>query len=288
MDEYLCNIASKSDIDKSGFKLEYNKFFGCIMGNICTLRCKHCCEMVPYYQEKSFAVAEDIINSCRKIADSSGFTMYIELIGGEPFLHPQIVFILQELLKIGDVGYIKVFTNGTVVPKPELCEILKNPRVVLVWSNYQDTISSKMLANVEKTREVLESNNIPYIYSMSKTWLDFSSFDYVEKTESELEKDVDDCFIANCHRLYNGVLYRCPHQYAAVRLYGMEADEKDCVELEKYSSLEELSKKLYEFKNLQYVGACKCCVVPYKAEEVPAGEQLESEVEELESTIISR
>lgn len=215
-----------------------------------------------------------MIENCRKVADACQFTMYLELIGGEPFLHPDIAYILRELLKINDVGYIKVFTNGTVVPDEELCAVLKDPRIVIVWSNYQDTVKGELLDNVNRTREIFAKESIEYIYSMSKTWLDFSSFDYADKSEEDLEKDFEDCFLANCHRLYEGVLYRCPHQYAAMRLGKIQIDEHDCVDINKAGSLEELSGKLFEFKNLQYVDACRYCVVPYKAQEVPAGEQL--------------
>lgn len=273
-DEYLRKIASESVIDKSSFKMKYNKFFGYILSNVCTLKCKHCCEMVPYYSEKGFVKADVVIENCRKIADACQFTMYVELIGGEPFLHPDIAHILQELLRIDDVGYVKIFTNGTVVPNEQLCAVLKNPRIVIVWSNYQDTLEGTLLDNVNKTREIFEKEGIEYIYSMSKTWLDFSSFDYVDKSEKDLEKDFEDCFLANCHRLYEGVLYRCPHQYAAMRLGKIKIDENDCVDIDKINSLEELSGKIFDFKNLQYVDACRYCVVPYKAQEVPAGEQL--------------
>ena len=276
-DEYLGKIASKSKLDKSSYKLKYNKFFGYILSNVCTLKCKHCCEMVPYYQTKSFVDADVVIDNCRKVADASGFTMYIELIGGEPFIHPDIVKILKGLLEIDDVGYVKIFTNGTVIPSNELCEVLKNPRIVIVWSNYQDTLDGVLLDNVNKTREIFERENIRYIYSMSKTWLDFSSFEYVDKSEEDLENDFKDCFIANCHRLYEGILYRCPHQYAAARLNKVEVGEQDCVDVERANSLEELSEQLYDFKMLKYVDACRYCVVPYKAEEVPAGEQLKED-----------
>lgn len=273
-DEYLRNIASKSVIDKTSFKTKYYKYFGYILSNVCTLKCKHCCEMVPYYREKGFVEADIVIENCRKIADASQFTMYIELIGGEPFLHPDIIYILQELLKIEDVGYVKIFTNGTVVPSEQLCAVLKNPRIVIVWSNYQDVLEGALLDNVNRTREIFEKEGIEYIYSMSKTWLDFSSFDYVDKSEKELEKDFEDCHLANCHRLYEGVLYRCPHQYAAMRLGKIKIEEKYCVDIGEADSLEELSKKLFDFINLQYVDSCRYCVVPYKAREVPAGEQI--------------
>lgn len=273
-DEYLNRISSKSELDKSGLKLKYNKFFGCILGNVCTLKCKLCCEMVPYYTEKGFSDKASIIENCRRIADASGFTMYIELIGGEPFLHPDISAILRGLLELKDVGYIKVFTNGTVVPGEELCMVLKNPRIVVIWSNYVDTVQGTLLDNIRRTREAFETNGIEYIYSTSKTWLDFSSFEYVNKSETDLEHDFDDCFIANCHRLYDGVLYRCPHQYAAMRLGKIQIKETDCVEVSKYPDSEELSEALYAFKELAYVDACRYCVVPYKAQEAPAGEQL--------------
>ncbi|MCM1302703.1 MAG: radical SAM protein [Lachnospiraceae bacterium] len=280
-DEYLKKLASKSVLDKSGYKLKYNKFFGYILSNICSLKCKHCCEMVPYYNEKAFVKADVVVENCRKIADACQFTMYIELIGGEPFLHPEIAYILEELLKIDDVGYVKIFTNGTVVPDAQLCKVLKNPRIVVVWSNYQDTLQGILLDNVNKTREIFAKEGIKYIYSMSKTWLDFSSFDYVNKSEEDLENDFEDCFIANCHRLFEGVLYRCPHQYAAARLNKIDVGENDCVNIEECASLEELSEKLYHFKNLRYVDACRYCVVPYKAQEVPAGEQLGEEENEI-------
>ncbi len=273
-DEYLRNIATESVIDKSSFKTRYYKYFGYILSNVCTLKCKHCCEMVPYYSEKGFVEADIVIENCKRIADASQFIMYIELIGGEPFLHPDIIYILQELLKIDDVGYVKIFTNGTVVPNKQLCAVLKNPRIVIVWSNYQDVLEGALLDQVNRTREIFEEEGIEYIYSMSKTWLDFSSFDYADKSEKELKKDFEDCHIANCHRLYKGVLYRCPHQYAAMRLGKLAIDENNCVDIATVNSLKELSEKLYVFNHLQYVDACRYCVLPHKAQEVPAGEQL--------------
>lgn len=280
-DEYLRQNSSKSMLDKSNYKMRYNKFFGYILSNICTLKCKHCCEMVPYYKTKEFVQPETIIKNCTKVADATGFTMYIELIGGEPFLHPNIAYILDALLQINDVGYIKVFTNGTVVPNDKLLKVLKNPRIVIVWSNYLDTLDGILLQKVNETRNVFQRENIDYIYSTSKTWLDFSSFDYVEKSEEDLNRDFEDCFIANCHRLYEGVLYRCPHQYAAMRLNKLEILENNCVDIEKSDSLEALSEQLFEFKNLNYVDACRYCVVPYKAQEVPAGEQLKGDKDEI-------
>jgi hypothetical protein len=276
-DKYVRSIASKSEIDKSDFPLKFNKYVGFITGNVCTLRCKCCCEMVPFHKERGFADADTIINDCRKIADATQFTLCMELVGGEPFLHPKIAYILSELLKIPDVGYVKVFTNGTVVPDEQLLDVLKNPRIIIMWSNYQDTIGGKQWENVEKTRALFEREGIHYIYSVSKTWLDFSSFDYVEKTDEMLESDFQDCFMKTIYRVYDGVLYRCPHQYAAVRLNKITCEKGDCIKLKDSDSLCELSREFLEFKKKKYADACRYCVVPHKAKEVPAGEQLEDD-----------
>ncbi len=278
-DKYLRKIAPGSTLNKNVCALKYNKFFGYILGNICTLKCEHCCEMVPYYNNRGFVSKYRVIEDCKRVADATGFTMYVELIGGEPFLHPDIVDILCELLKLADVGYIKVFTNGTVPPDIKLCEVLKQPRLVLLLSNYQDTVKGALTENIIRTKDILEKEGIDYIYSMSKTWLDFSSFDFVEKSAEQLENDFEECHIANCHRLYEGVLYRCPHQYAAARLKKIPIEDGEYVNIGRAGTREELSKLLFEFKQLKYVDACRYCALPHNAEEVPAGEQLEEKHE---------
>jgi hypothetical protein len=148
---------------------------------------------------------------------------------------------------------------------------------VITLSNYQDTISEKQWEKVEQTKAAFEQAGIHYIYSISKTWLDFSSFEYVEKPEEVMEQDADDCFLKNDFRVYEGVLYGCPHQYAAERLHKITCGQGECVKLEESKSSYELSGKFFALKEKKYLDACSYCVVPHKAKEVPAGEQLEDD-----------
>ena len=271
-DNFLKN--DRTVVDRK-LKNEYNQFFGYIVGKNCTLKCKYCCELVPYFKERGFVDKETIIKDCKKLASASNFNMYIELVGGEPFLHPDLPEVLDELLKIQNVGYVKVFTNGTVPPNARLIKVLQNPRIVLMWSNYMDVLPENLLHRVEETRKILDEANIKYIFSYSQTWLDFSTgFERNTKTVEQLENDFKDCHIANCHRLYKGMLYRCPHAYAAVQLNKLVVTEENSININKYDT-GELSEKLYDFKNLKYTEACKHCSLPYDANEVPAAEQLE-------------
>lgn len=248
-------------------------WFGCIMGQTCTLKCKHCCECVPYFKERRFSKATEIIEDCRKIAASCEFLRYIDLVGGEPLLHPEFKKIIEGLLTVENVGFIKVFTNGTIVPNDEVLELFKNPRLVLTMSNYVGQVEGKLLDNILLFRAKLKEKNIKYICSDTKSWTDWGGFEMRNKTEEELVNDFRDCFDANCHKLFEGKIYRCPHQYAGVTLGDLELIDGEYVDVKKLN-YDELGQALDDLKGIKYVDACKRCSMPYDAPEVPAGVQL--------------
>ncbi|MCR4924719.1 MAG: radical SAM protein [Clostridiales bacterium] len=248
-------------------------WFGYIMGQYCTLNCKHCCEHVPYMKNKTFAKKEQIIADCTKIAQASEFIRYIELIGGEPFLHPELAEVVKGLLEIENVGYVKIFTNGTVVPKEDMRELLKNPRVVLTFSNYMGQVDGKLADNITQLREMLKADNIDYVFSESKMWTDWGDFHDRGRSDEETERNAANCFCYNCHRAFNGILYRCPHQYAGIIQGFMEYKEGEYIDLEK-TPPEKMGEALEAFENLKYTEGCKRCDMPYDCPEVPAAIQL--------------
>lgn len=262
--------------ERTGLKNKFNKFFGYICGQVCTLRCINCCECIPAYKERDLVPKDIILKDCKRLAEASEFNLYVELVGGEPFLHPELDLILDGLLKLPNVGYIKVFTNGTVPPSENLVKILKNKRLIIVWSNYMDAVKGKLKEKIIETRKIFEENNIRYIYSYSQTWLDFApNFKKINKSEEDLRKDFTACHLANCHRLYRGRLYRCPHNYAGDLTGQCKLKKSDVVDIYDMDTIEALSEQLYEFKNMEYTSGCKYCTLPYDSNEVPAAEQEE-------------
>ncbi len=265
----ICTLSDKMLYKKRKFE----SFFGYILGNYCTLQCKNCNEMIPYYKERDFVNKDEVLKDCKHLIASCVFLPCLELVGGEPFLYPELEELLEELLKIKNLGYIKIFTNGTVVPKDSLCEILKNKRIVINLSNYTEAVQGELLSRIYKTREKLEQAGISYISSYAKTWLDFN-FDDKGRNEKELQHNFSNCNSANCHRLYRGVLYRCHHQYAGVRLEKFDRKETDIIQIHKYT-IEELREKCDEFEELLYIDACRYCNWPFDVKEVPAAEQVQ-------------
>ena len=270
--QYLRNIAKKPSARPGKLSGEFD-WFGYIMGQHCTLRCKHCCEHVPYLKNKSFSSPEVIISDCAKIANACEFIRYIELIGGEPFLHPQLAEVVKGLLRLENVGYVKMFTNGTVVPGAEMVELLKNKRVVLNFSNYEGQVEGKLADNIQTFRKILADEKIDYIFSESKTWTDWGEFELRGRTDEQTAYNAKNCFCYNCHRVYEGIIYRCPHQYAGIIKGKMGFTEGEYVNLSTTPS-DKLGAALDALEDLPFTEACKRCDMPFDCPEVAAAIQL--------------
>jgi organic radical activating enzyme len=248
-------------------------WFGYIVGQACTLRCVHCCEAIPFLKGRRFVPREIILRDVRKVAEASRFLTFVELVGGEPFLHPDYKAILRGLLEIGNIGYIKSFTNGTIVPDRELCDILKHPRFMLQVSNYEQQAQGKLQENIRATRSVLREQGIRYIFTPNFEWQDFTSFELHHTDDAVLENVFQACTLRNCNRLHNGALYRCPHQYAGVELGVLRKHPVECVEIDRMGSVQ-LAEALETFESVRYIDACRHCRMPFDAPPVPAGIQM--------------
>lgn len=253
-------------------------WFGYIVGQHCSLKCRDCCEHVPYIKNPVFSDYQTILSDCAKIAASSEFIRYIELIGGEPFMHPQFKQVLEGLLRIENVGYIKTFTNGTIVPKDDLLDVLEDPRIVINLSNYTAQAKGRQLDNIQRTIEKLNERKIRYVYSESKEWTDWGDFHDRGRTDAELIHNAAHCFCYNCHRVFQGKLYRCPHQYAGIQRGFMELKEGEYVDLND-GGPDDLAKKLDAFEELPFTDGCRRCDMPFDCPVVPAGVQLEQQTE---------
>lgn len=278
-EERGCKIFQRYLLERAGIDPDtyvprkFEKFFGLILGNMCTLKCKHCNEMVPYYKQHKFNSFEQIMSDCKKVIDSCTFMPWIEFVGGEPFLHPQIKELIREVLQIRKIGYLKIFTNGTVVPDDELCQLLKNDRIIINFSDYTEAVDGRLLENIYKTHEKLQQHGIRYIRSYARTWQTFS-FEMNGKDEKELEKSLACCSCAECQRLHNGILYRCHHQYAGMNLEKIPVNEDDIIRIYDYDD-EGLRERCDYFEDKKHILACKYCNWPFDAESVPAAQQVE-------------
>ncbi len=261
----------KSDDGKTTDKI---RMIGYILGNICSLKCKNCCECIPYFEadKRAFVPADEIIRDIQHLSSACDFLTILEFVGGEPFMHPELKDVLQRVLAMKKVGIIHVFTNGTVVPGDDLCEVMRNERIMIYISNYQSALEGERKERRNKTIEKLGAHGVTYKVGRKEDWLDYRSFDQRNYSEDELERNFADCFLNECNRLYKGTLYTCPHQYAGVNL-GKLKPVDGTVRIYEYDP-DQLSEELERFRSIKTLDACRYCKLPYNAEKAVSGEQV--------------
>lgn len=266
-------LRRKNGFRDSGQGTRSVRMMGYALSNVCSLRCKNCCELVPYMPAsiKKLTPTENVIKDIKHLSAACNFLTLLEFVGGEPFLHPGLPDILTAALEIKNIGVIHIFTNGTVVPSDELCNRLKNDRITVYLSNYQVTLPPEKLQMVAQTEKKLKEHEVNYFFGKKQNWSDFSDFELVN-TDKELEEVFEACFLHNCNRLQDGRLFVCAHQYAGVML-GELQENNEMLHIHDYSS-EQLAKELDRLKVLKTIDACRYCRMPFKAETVLSGEQL--------------
>ena len=281
-----CSIFNNLECDCAGFKAlssiqgnGVNKpdfgMIGYILGQVCTLKCKHCCESVPYIENPIIVDTGKVIKDIRKMAAACNTISRMEFIGGEPFLHTGLGEILQEIIATPNIGYGLVFTNATVMPSDKLIEVLKHPKIVLNFSGYKSTLSSILKNKVQKVKKRLEEEGVNFAFynSDSRNWMDINHYEKRDLPDAILKEYHQKCFMYVCHRVFNGEFYGCPHQYSGIQLGKIKKYPYEFIEIHKLSD-EELSAQLIKFKSLDFTEACRYCNLPYDAEIVPAALQL--------------
>jgi radical SAM protein with 4Fe4S-binding SPASM domain len=86
--------------------------------NLCNLRCKHCYH--PHHNNNGSLSLDDwfeVIKQYESLIKKFNYSRHILICGGEPFLSPQLLPILEYLLRLSNDYRLTILTNGTLVEK---------------------------------------------------------------------------------------------------------------------------------------------------------------------------
>ena len=85
-----------------------------VITTYCNLKCQNCCNLMPYYKEPFHYDIGHIKENLKKLSNIDKINN-IQILGGEPFLHPDIIEIIDYIYKL-NFDFITLYTNGTVIP----------------------------------------------------------------------------------------------------------------------------------------------------------------------------
>jgi len=116
-------IKSKIDkVDRKYKKITPQPIFKNVIYSIlthCNLNCKGCSHFAPIV-DKHFVSPEIIHKDLLKLANITGNDIpLLDIIGGEPLLHPDLIPIVIDARNIFPNSVIKIVTNGMLLPKQD-------------------------------------------------------------------------------------------------------------------------------------------------------------------------
>ena len=225
----------------------------------CNLNCSHCNMFIPHFEMPKHRELDTIIKDIDSYFNIVDYVSVFHLVGGEPFLHPQIQDVIQHILSnyIHKIDKFIITTNGSIAPKPSTIELLKSSNVILSVSNYSDKLE-KLKTKVEKVIDIYKTNGIKHYVRNEIEWYDFGDLRVKNNLPTDkLIKHFDSC-TAPFRGLNDGKFYYCHLNTGAVLTKLFPLDKNDYVEIDKVSK-EDLLKFDLGYTDLGYITFCDNC-----------------------------
>ncbi|BCN32525.1 radical SAM protein [Anaeromicropila herbilytica] len=247
------------------------------VGTKCTLKCRDCCNLIPYIDQESFEIdniINDVIN-LSKICD----IRYLQIQGGELFTHPEVEKIIKAIDKI-DIPRIWITSNGTINLKDNILDALKkvkHPDFKISLSQYEE-ISEKQV----RFYEILKENNIRCdkynFYEGDGLWVSCHT-EQKESDDIKAQQVFEDCTFDYCRTLVDGKLYHCGRAYGSQEYFGIKYTEHECLDIRKImeetDDALEINNIVRDFlRNKRFKEYCRYCLGTKNVKKVPGGIQI--------------
>ncbi len=237
----------------------------------CSLRCKNCNNLMPCYKKPYDIPVKEVLADIRRLLKRVDRIVKLTLIGGEPFIYPELNLVLDEVLNSPKVMYVSLTTNGTILPKEDTLKRLRHPKTVVQLSDY-GVPTQKM----DEWIRILKKNRIKYVPDKVVSWVSPGGTEYRGKGKAQLSKEYNSCFSSRyCRTLLHGKFYLCARGAHLADLGFMDSrhDEFD-IRVKRSDRL--FRKEFRKYLLSDYADACNYCDHALKITVKP-GEQVSDE-----------
>jgi hypothetical protein len=198
----------------------------------CNLKCKCCEVLVQHFTEPRHIPLGQLMRETDAVFAKFDFVRDIHVLGGEPFIYPQIAEYMDFLARYRDrIGSLYVITNGTILPKKAVLDAIQGADAFILISDY-GALSRKKDALVRLANDKgigAQITDYPWLYENQLVYDD----------EGSAQRKFDDCYerkhiytirdgkIYYCHFLAGGETLRAIPCDAGngISLYAVSADE---------------------------------------------------------------
>ena len=262
----ICELAPKQMLRLNHINHEIRKFIlpevalkksSLVLSNVefpitekCTLRCGHCSNLVQYYKTPRHIEVEQVCSDFISLTKIVDFIRLLKIIGGEPFLHPELSKFLSFFSEYKEnYGSFQLTTNGTVVPDDITMLMLKEADVYVQISNY-----CGLSVNCSKLVHKLDEFEIAYQLWDNIVWRDVMRI--VDKNGiHDAHRVFCECTMP-CNTVKNGRFYHCPFLAQGETLQVFPYDEKNHVVLDSVCKKEDIKSYI---ESDEYHPGCRYC-----------------------------
>ena len=229
--------------------------------SVCTMNCEKCIAYIPYFPEKKHVNLEKLKQDADILFSKVDEVKKLKLLGGEVFLYPNLT---EYLIYLNDhyakkIGSIRLGTNGTLFPEPELLKICRDTNVTIDISDYRVAMPEK--CKLDEVKNYIESYGVPTdIKRVGEKWLDtgFPNNLPPKRSDEENDKHFHRCAMF-CRQYSSGKLYYCCSNFSAVAAGLFPDDENNYFDLTRDFGKKELLEFELGYNPLGHLTLCEVC-----------------------------
>jgi hypothetical protein len=245
-----------------------------IISQKCSLRCKYCGQYMNNYSENeriNFPLV-GIIDDIDRFFEAADTIGVVSVIGGEPFLHPEISSIVKHILTKRNFGVINITTNGICKLSRSLLEGMKNHRVKVSFSSYIDGLSTSRKELFGKNVKFIESEGINYSIGVPVWGIPNTLKDKRHSVDTMINMKSSCTSIKMCMNVKNGRFYPCG-TVESVHSLNVADYPSDYADIRNTASTAELRHRLRSVLDMACFQSCSHCGGDSGELFVQAGEQ---------------
>lgn len=230
----------------------------------CTLNCKDCCALIPQFKGNNHITIslEQFKSQIDKLCNNVNRIRHLVLLGGEPLIYQNLPDIVEYAGQKNNIDFIRITTNGTIMPSEKLIEVIKKyrNRIYFFISNYKANEELENILKIEELKTALTQNNIRFQMVDNWNWLSELGVATEKFPEYETLEKFKNCYRTKCTQVLNGKIDVCSKALTARELRLIQAN--DYIDLE---TTQNLRDDLIGFYQKNYQKACEYCIISNKS-----------------------